>query len=71
MTVLVWKKGLGLQRFSEVMICYERQWTRKHLISLKTAYRHAPYFKDHEIFLKEMFSRQFKTSPGTEDDEDF
>lgn len=60
LTVPVWKKGLGLQRISDVKICYEGQWSRKHLASLKTAYRHAPYFEDHEAFCEEIFSCHFE-----------
>ncbi len=55
LTIPVWKKGLGLQRISQVRICYEGRWPRKHLESLKTA----PYLPDHLGFLEEMFSRRF------------
>ena len=55
-TVPVWKKGLGLQKINEVGICYEGRWTKKHLISLKTAYAKAPYFGDHLNFLENIFS---------------
>ena len=60
LTIPVWKKSLGLQKISDVKICYEGQWSRKHLASLKTAYRHAPYFEDHEDFCEEMFSGHFE-----------
>jgi len=60
LTVPVSKKGLGLQRISDVKICCDGHWCRKHLESLKTAYRDAPYFDDHEAFCEEMFSRQFE-----------
>ena len=58
MTVPVWKKGLGLQGINEVRICHERRWATKHLASLKTAYRKAPFFEDHLPFLEEMFSKR-------------
>jgi hypothetical protein len=57
LTVPVWKKGLGLQNISQVRICREGRWPRKHLESLKSAYGHAPYLEDHLGFLEEVFSR--------------
>ncbi|MBU2498101.1 MAG: WbqC family protein [Proteobacteria bacterium] len=59
-TVPVWKKGLGLQRIDEVRICHERPWAKKHLASLKNAYAHAPYFRDHLAFLEGVFSEKFE-----------
>jgi hypothetical protein len=56
MTVPVLKKGLGLQRINDVRIYGEGRWRAKHLESLKTAYAHAPYFKDHLAFVEEMFA---------------
>lgn len=47
---------MGLQRINEVRVCPEGNWRRKHLASLKTAYAHAPYFRDHVDFLAEIFS---------------
>ena len=57
-TVPVWKKGLGLQKISEVRICHEGRWAKKHLESLKTAYRKAPYLSEHLGFMEEMFSEK-------------
>jgi hypothetical protein len=57
-TVPVWKKGMGLQRISEVRICHEGRWAKKHLESLKTAYKKAPFLSDHLEFLEEMFSEK-------------
>jgi hypothetical protein len=54
-TVPVWKKGLGLQKISEVRICHEGRWERKHLQSLKSAYSKAPYLPDHLGVLEEIF----------------
>jgi hypothetical protein len=53
MTVPVRKKGLGLQPIHDVRICREGRWRRKHLESLKHAYRHAPYFGEHGTALTE------------------
>lgn len=55
-TVPVWKKGKGLQKISEVRICHEGRWHKKHLESLKSAYSKAPYLPEHLDFLAEMFS---------------
>jgi hypothetical protein len=55
-TVPVWKKGLGLQKISEVKICHEGRWAKKHLESLKTAYKKAPYLPEHLEFFEEIFS---------------
>jgi len=60
-TVPVWKKGLGLQKITEVRICHEGRWAKKHLESLKSAYRKAPYLSEHLDFLAEMFSEKKET----------
>jgi hypothetical protein len=60
-TVPVWKKGLGLQKITEVRICHEGRWAKKHLESLKSAYRKAPYLSEHLQFLEEMFSEKKET----------
>lgn len=52
----VWKKGLGLQRISEVRICREGRWQRKHLESITQAYQHAPYLDEHFAFFEGLFS---------------
>ena len=56
MTIPVWKKGLGLQHINEVRICHEDGRIQKHLLSLKQAYAHAPYFPDHLMFVENIFS---------------
>jgi hypothetical protein len=60
LTIPIWKKGRGLQQISQVMICQEGRWQRKHLQSLKSAYAHAPYLGDHLAFLEEVFSRHWE-----------
>jgi hypothetical protein len=55
-TVPVWKKGLGLQSIDRVKICHEGRWARKHVETLKNAYKKAPYFKDHLEFIERVFS---------------
>jgi len=56
----VWKKGLGLQRMSQVRICHEGNWRKKRLASLKTSYANAPYFRDHRDMVEEMFLGKFE-----------
>lgn len=60
MTIPVWKRGLGIQRINGVRICREGRWAKKHLVSLKTAYAHAPFFEDHVGFLEDVFSEEFE-----------
>jgi len=57
MTIPVKKKGLGLQNMNAVRIYHEGHWARKHLASLKNAYRNAPYFEDHLNFVDILFSK--------------
>lgn len=57
-TVPVWKRGLGLQKINKVRICHEGRWAKKHLESLKTAYRKAPYLAEHLEFIKEIFAER-------------
>jgi hypothetical protein len=59
-TIPIWKKGLGLQQINQVRICYEGNWRRKHLASLKTAYANAPYFGEHLNMVQEIFSGRFE-----------
>lgn len=59
MTIPVWKKGLGEQNISQVRICYEGRWPRKHLESFKSAYGNAPCLGDHLSFLEEIFLSKF------------
>jgi hypothetical protein len=60
LTVPVWKKGRGLQPIHEVRICNEGRWAAKHLASLKSAYRNAPFFEDHEAMLEGLFLQPFE-----------
>lgn len=59
-TIPVWKKGRGLQRIDEVMICREGRWQRKHLASVKHAYADAPYFSEHLEFMEALFSGRYE-----------
>ena len=59
-TIPVWKKGLGLQRISQVRICYEGNWRKKCLASLKTSYANAPYLGEHLDVVEEIFSGEFE-----------
>ena len=59
MTIPVWKKGLGLQKISDVRICNEGKWRQKHLKSIRTAYRHASYLSNHDSWVESIFSSRF------------
>lgn len=47
LTVPVWKKRRAMQRIGEVEICDETDWRRRHLMSLRQQYVHAPYAAEH------------------------
>ena len=47
MRVPVHKKGLGLQKISEVRICRDDPWAERHLRGFRHAYANAPYLRDH------------------------
>ena len=56
MSIPVWKKGLGPQKNSDVKICHEGRWHKKHLASLRQAYLHAPYCDKHMGIFERLFS---------------
>lgn len=58
-TVPVWKKGREKQWINEVEICNERNWQKKHYLSIIHAYMKAPYFYDHMDFFKEIFNKKW------------
>jgi hypothetical protein len=43
-----------------VRICNEGRWAGKHLASLKSAYRNALFFEDHEAFVERLFSERLE-----------
>lgn len=48
------------QPISEVQIDPKQNWPKKHWGSLSSCYQRAPYFKDHEAFFKEIYTREWK-----------
>lgn len=60
LTVPVMKKGRGFQRIRNVEIDNERNWARKHFLSLVHAYSRAPYFADHFGFFEDLFGRTWR-----------
>ena len=60
MTIPVVKKGLGLQRTGDVRIYQEGRWQAKHLESIRSAYTHAPYLRDHVPLLEDCFSGRYE-----------
>ena len=55
-TVPVFKKHLGLQLIDQVRINYGSRWRRKFLLSLASAYVHAPYYSLHRPFLEKLLA---------------
>ena len=64
MTIPVWKKGLGMQKISEVRICHTGNWKKKYLRSLQNAYSNAPFFLDHFGLMERVFSLQYDSLLG-------
>lgn len=58
-TIPVWKKSRDFQKINQVKICGDGNWRKKHLISLKTSYTHAPYFCEHLHFVESIFSDKY------------
>lgn len=59
MTIPVHKKGLGLQKISDVRICHAGNWKKKHLRSFRSAYAHAPYLDEHIGLMQRVLSERF------------
>ncbi|MFQ5597083.1 MAG: WbqC family protein [Nitrospiria bacterium] len=55
LTVPVWKKGKGTQAIRNVEICYETNWRRKHLVSIRQHYANAPYLEPYLSELTEIY----------------
>lgn len=49
-----------MQKINQVRICYEGNWRKKHLASIKTSYANAPYFRELLDVVEEMFSARFE-----------
>ena len=60
LTVPVLMKGKLGQQINEVVINNEVNWQTKHWKSVYHNYKNAPYFKEHEAFLKEMYTRSWE-----------
>jgi hypothetical protein len=59
LTVPVMSKGLGRQKISEVRIDNTLPWARKHLASLQACYGQALFFKEHDSFFEDLYSRRW------------
>jgi hypothetical protein len=55
------RKGLGLQKISEVRLCPQAGMPEKHLESVIQAYRHAPWLDEHLDFFQGLFSSGHET----------
>ncbi len=47
------------QPLDEVEIDNKQSWRRKHWGAISSHYRKAPFFKDHELFLREVYEREW------------
>ncbi len=45
----------------EVTIDETQLWRKKHWAAIQQSYRRAPYFADHEVFLKDVYAREWRT----------
>ncbi len=48
------------QKFKEIEICNETDWQKKHLKSIKFAYRSSPYFEFYENRFEKIFAKKEK-----------
>ena len=64
LTVPVVSKGRGREPIGDVLIDNSRRWQHDHLLSLKAAYGHAPFFKDHLPFLEDVYARRWEKPSG-------
>ena len=55
--VPVWKRGRGKQFIRAVELCQETDWQRKHLMSLRQQYAHAPYVDDYLPNIESAYER--------------
>ena len=60
LTVPVLKKGRGLQLIRDVEICDFRDWRKKHLLSMKQNYVHAPYFEQYFAPVETIYQRKHR-----------
>ncbi|MDH3691631.1 MAG: WbqC family protein [Gammaproteobacteria bacterium] len=60
LSVPVWKKGRGMQSIRSVEICDEKEWRRKHLLSLSQQYSNAPYREDYLPTVEEIYHKSHR-----------
>lgn len=60
LTVPVLTKGRPTQRIDEVLINNGEIWARKHWRSIHLNYRGYPFFKDHQDFFEDVFTRRWE-----------
>lgn len=60
LSVPVKKKGRGLQSIKDVVIDNERNWRRKHQLSLVHAYARAPYFRHYRHLFSQVYERDWQ-----------
>jgi hypothetical protein len=60
LTVPVYHKDYTKKSISEIEICNDRPWRRKHWKLLEQNYRAAPYWKAYSPFYDDLYSRKWK-----------
>jgi hypothetical protein len=59
LTVPVWKKGKGKQLIRDVEICYEADWRRRHMRTLRQCYANAPYREHYLPAIESLYARRY------------
>ncbi|HNW92476.1 MAG TPA: WbqC family protein, partial [bacterium] len=59
LTIPVLTKGKFGQPFSEVAICDDTDWRKKHWATLRQSYAKAPHFRAYELSLAEFYTRPY------------
>jgi hypothetical protein len=60
LTIPVHTKGVVVENIgiNEIEIAWEQAWAERHLRAIQQSYSKAPYYKEHEAWLEEVFSRR-------------
>ncbi len=59
LTIPIKKKSKGFQKVNMVEIDNSSDWAGKHYGSIMHAYTKAPFFKEHHVFFKELYSHRY------------
>ncbi len=59
LTVPIRAKGAIKKRISQIEICYQQDWPRKHWKALKMNYARAPFFHQYSSFFCELYKKRY------------